>query len=286
MEDILFITTEGSVLQYFKRGNGPIMVVAPPAWGLSSRYLQETLTPLEKTFTLVYLEFRANGKSTRPDPSRMTCWHLADDLEYLRQELRLEKIEHLLGHSGGGTIALWYAIRYPDKVDRLVLLAHTLEGFNDGKSMREAIVEKARNPKMHDALRAWTSSWDGISDGEFAKVLRSFLPVYFYDPDSSTQSTALSTIQTIPLWNYQQLHGKDRTINYQEAELGNVTAKTLMIFCRADPVCTPMQGIATQKGIVGSKLVIYEECGHFPWMEKKEETFRDIVGFCYAGGSC
>ncbi|KAL7928366.1 alpha/beta-hydrolase [Trichoderma chlorosporum] len=280
MEDISFKTETGSVLQYFKRGNGPTMIVAPPAWGLSSKYLQETLAPLEQTFTLIYLEFRANGKSTRPDPSHMSCWHLADDIEYLRKELRLEKIAHLLAHSGGGTIALWYAIRYPDKVDRLVLLNHTLEGFNDSKSRKEAIIEKSHNPKMHAALKAWTSQWEDLSDEGFAQVIRSFLPVYFYDPDASTRSTELNNVQSVPLWNYKLLHGKDQNINYQEPELGNVTAKTLLIFCRADPVCTPTQGIATHEGIPGSKLIIYEQCGHFPWMEKGEETFRDIIQFC------
>ncbi|KAL5093518.1 hypothetical protein Trisim1_010248 [Trichoderma cf. simile WF8] len=280
MADVVFKTTTGSTLQYFKRGNGPLMIISPPAWGLSSKYLQETLTPLEQTFTLIYLEFRANGKSTRPDPSEMSCWHLADDIEYLRQELGLEKIPRLLGHSGGGTIALWYAIRYPEKVDRLILLNHTLEGFNDGKSMKEAIVEKSKNPKMHAALKAWTASWEDLSDEGFAQVIRSFLPVYFYDPDASTRSTELSNIQSVSLWNYQLLHGSDRNVHYQEPELSKVTAKTLMIFCRADPVCTPTQGEATHKGMPGSKLIIYDECGHFPWMEKEEETFRDIVEFC------
>ncbi|UKZ50322.1 hypothetical protein TrVGV298_004580 [Trichoderma virens] len=282
MEDVSFKTAVGSTLQYFKRGTGPIMIVSPPAWGLSSKYLQETLTPLEETFTLVYLEFRANGKSTRPDPSEMSCWHLADDVEYLRQELELGKIPHLLGHSGGGTIALWYAIRYPDKVDRLVLLNHHLDGFNDGKSMKEAIVEKSRNPKMHDAIKAWTTSWEDLSDEGFAQVIRSFLPVYFYDPDASTQSTELSNIQSVSLWNYQLLHGTDRKVNYQEPELGNVTAKTLMIFCQADPVCTPTQGIATHKGIPGSKLVIYEQCGHFPWMEKRKRHLKKLSTFVHS----
>lgn len=280
MGEATFKTEIGSTLHYFKRGNGPVMIVSPPAWGLSSKYLQEGLAPLEQTFTVVYLEFRANGKSTRPDPSEMTCWHLADDIEYLRQELKLEKIPCLLGHSGGGTIALWYAIRYAANVDRLILLTHRLEGFNDNKSIKDAILEKKKNPKMHAALRAWTSSWEDLSDTDFARVIRSFLPVYFHDPDACTQSVELSNIQTVPLWNYQLLNSQDREPQYQELELGKVTAKTLMIFCREDPVCTPTQGIATERGIAGSKLVIYEECGHFPWIEKEEETFGEISQFC------
>lgn len=257
------------------------MIIAPPAWGLSSLYLQEGLVPLEQTFTLVYLEFRANGKSTRPESSsEMTCWHLADDIEFLRQELQLEKIPYLLGHSGGGTIALWYAIRYPDKVDRLVLLNHRLDGFDDREGLKNSIVEKKEDPKMHAALKAWTSSWDDLSDEKFASAIRSFLPIYFWNADASVQSKELNSLQTVPLWNYQLLHGSDQQTRYQEQELGKVSAKTFMIFCQADPVCTPAQGIATQKGIAGSKLVIYEQCGHFPWIEKGEETFRDITEFC------
>ncbi|KAM0255050.1 hypothetical protein ACHAQJ_006128 [Trichoderma viride] len=91
MEEKIFETAVGSKLQYFRRGSGPIMIIAPPAWGLSTKYLQEGLTPLEQIFTLVYLEFRGNGKSTRPKAFEMTCWHLADDIEHLRQELQLEK---------------------------------------------------------------------------------------------------------------------------------------------------------------------------------------------------
>lgn len=280
MEENVFETKIGSKLHYYKRGSGPIMIVTPPAWGLSSLYLQEGLAPLEQTFTLIHLELRANGKSTRPAASEMTCWHLADDIEYLRQELHLKTIPFLLGHSGGGTIALWYAIRYPDKVDRLVLLNHRLEGFDDSESLKNSIIEKKKDPKMHAPLKAWTSSWDDLSDEKFASIIRSFLPVYFWNPDAAVQSKELNSLQTVSLWNYRLLHGSDQEDQHQEQELDKVSAKTFMIFCQADPVCTPTQGIATQKGIAGSKLVIYEHCGHFPWIEKGEETFRDIIEFC------
>ncbi|TFA99717.1 hypothetical protein CCMA1212_008465 [Trichoderma ghanense] len=279
MQDVLFKTTAGSTLRYFKRGNGPILIVTPPGWGLGTSYLQEAFKPLETTFTLVFLELRGNGKSSRPAASEMSCWHLADDIEHLRQELKMEKISYLLGHSGGGTIALWYAAKYPNKVDRLILLNHRLDGFDDSKSMKEAILEKAKNPKMHAPLKAWTTSHENLTDEGFAQVIRSFLPMYFYNPDAFYRSKELSNLQSVPLWNYQTVNGVDREAHRQEPELGKVTAKTLMISCRADPVCTPAQAMATQKGIAGSKLVIYDECGHFPWLEK-EETFRDITDFC------
>jgi pimeloyl-ACP methyl ester carboxylesterase len=35
----------------------------------------------------------------------------------------------------------------------------------------------------------------------------------------------------------------------------------------------------TVEGIEGARLVVYEECGHMLWIEKKEEFFRDIISF-------
>lgn len=94
----------------------------------------------------------------------MTSWHLAEDVEHLRQHLGMDQIQRLMGHSGGGTIALWYAIRYPDKVNRLVLLSHQLEGFDDSESIEAAVEKKRQNPKFHPAVDAWTGPWDDLSD--------------------------------------------------------------------------------------------------------------------------
>ncbi|KAM5347720.1 hypothetical protein ACJ41O_007544 [Fusarium nematophilum] len=274
----VFHTREGSRLHYIVRGNGPAIIVLPPAWGVGSPYLQDGLAELEEEFTLIHLEFRGNARSTRPEADHMTCWHLAEDVESLRQELDLDTIPRLMGHSGGGTIALWYAIRFPDKVERLILLNHQLEGFDDSQSMEAALAKKRQDPRFHAALEALTSPWDNLSDAEFATTLRQLLPVYFYDPDHA-QKSPLATLAQVPLWNHQMLHGKHRPTPSQETELHHVTAKTLMIFARDDAICTPTQGLATGRGIAHSELVVYEECGHFPWMEKREETLTAITRF-------
>ncbi|KAJ3538536.1 hypothetical protein NM208_g5869 [Fusarium decemcellulare] len=274
----VFRTTDGFELQYFVRGSGPLVIVLPPAWGIGSFYLQDGFAELENKFTLVYLEFRSNAKSTRREAEFMTVWHLVDDVESLRQELNLDRIPRLMGHSGGGTVALWYAIRYPDKVTNLLLLNHRLEGFDDSESSGAALAQKQKDLRLQSALEAGPSTWDGLSDTEFAKTLVQFLPVYFYDP-SVAPTSSLASLATAPLWNYQMLHGKDRPSKRQEDQLDKVQAKTLMIFSRDDPITTPIHGIVTKKGIMNSELVVYEKCGHFPWMEKKEETLADIVRF-------
>lgn len=274
----LFRTSGDFILHYFVRGTGPPVIILPLAWGIGSCYLQDGLADLEERFTLIYLEFRSNAKSTRRSSELMTSWHLADDVEALRQQLKLDTIPRLIGHSGGGTAALWYAIRYPERVDSLVLLNHQLENFDDSQSMGVVLAEKRQDPRFHAGLETWTSSWDGLSDLDFAQTIQKFLPVYFYDPSCASRSP-LATLREAPLWNYQMLHGKYRRSKCQEEQLHQVTARTLVIFSQEDPICTPTQGMATKQGIKGSELVVFQKCGHFPWMERKEETLNEITQF-------
>jgi pimeloyl-ACP methyl ester carboxylesterase len=37
--------------------------------------------------------------------------------------------------------------------------------------------------------------------------------------------------------------------------------------------------MVTKNGISGSKMVVYDKCGHFPWIEKKEEVINELQEF-------
>lgn len=72
----------------------------------------------------------------------MTFQGLAERLAALLDELGLTSA-HLLGHSLGGMIALEFAVRFPDRVRSLVLLATTAAfGQRDGEFQRRFIAER------------------------------------------------------------------------------------------------------------------------------------------------
>ncbi|MBT8495576.1 MAG: prolyl aminopeptidase [Deltaproteobacteria bacterium] len=72
-------------------------------------------------YRIVLFDQRGCGKS-RPHASldANTTWHLVDDIETLRRHLNVERWQ-LFGGSWGSTLALTYAINYPDRVTELVL---------------------------------------------------------------------------------------------------------------------------------------------------------------------
>lgn len=83
---------------------------------------------------MITYDSRGAGKS--PVPERPTD-HVAD-LRGLIQTLTLGRVS-LIGHSLGGEIATNYALQYPDEVDKLILVAPGLTGFEFGSAYQQMI---------------------------------------------------------------------------------------------------------------------------------------------------
>ena len=78
-------------VHYTVAGKGPLLFVCSPGWGAGSLYLQQGLAPLEEHFTLLFIDTRGSGKSSKPqDATRMTAVEMADDIEALRSYLSLD----------------------------------------------------------------------------------------------------------------------------------------------------------------------------------------------------
>jgi hypothetical protein len=83
-------------LHYIVAGHGPLLLVTSPGWGIGSLYLQRGLAPLEDQLTLLYLDTRGSGGSTRPEDSeQMSTAAMADDIDRLRSYLGLDAINLL-----------------------------------------------------------------------------------------------------------------------------------------------------------------------------------------------
>jgi proline iminopeptidase len=80
---------------------------------------------LEKSWRVVYLDQRGAGRSERPkDKSSYSINIMVDDIERLRKQLGTPRIV-LLGHSFGTQLATEYAVKYPSRVQAVVLVAAT-----------------------------------------------------------------------------------------------------------------------------------------------------------------
>lgn len=268
-----------------------VIIIQCPGWGLGSEYLQNGLKGLwepedhtstaPSSDTVIFFHPRGTHGSSRPPASRMTSMpDLASDLEDLRQHLHLDHYPVLLGHSNGGAIALGYAEMYPRRVHKLVLLDHQLVGSQDRSLLQ---LEATRvDPRYQDA---WDSMLDrqSHSDEEFTESVREMWPLYFFNPGLYVPEL-LREIgdRKFSVWCYEAQGRCDKRLGnpMQMVEgLKDVQAKTLVIFGRDDMICGVGIAKRTMEGIADVQVIIYDECGHFPWIERKEQTISDIRKF-------
>lgn len=74
-----------------------------------------------KKHNVIFHDQRGCGQSLSENPfSHNTIDKLADDIEKLREHFGYDRI-HLFGHSWGSTLALFYAIKYPDSVKKMII---------------------------------------------------------------------------------------------------------------------------------------------------------------------
>ena len=103
---------------YIEQGEGQPFVLLHGN-GENSSYFRGQIDEFAKTYHVYAIDTRGHGKTPRGNMP-FTIRQFADDLQGFMAEHGISKA-HILGFSDGGNIAMVFAIRYPQMVDRLIL---------------------------------------------------------------------------------------------------------------------------------------------------------------------
>ena len=179
----------------------------------------------------------------------------------------------LLGFSHGAVVAVHYAARYPNGLDRLVL-AGGLAAFTDEvKAFAEEYIEsKAGEPWHDDAVDALAEEENGELD-DLAGLWQREAPLYFARWDERFRPAVVAGAvgaSGAPLAEFNELGFDVR------GELADITARTLVVSGAQDFVCGPPAAQELGQGIAGAQLVMIEDSGHMMFIEQPE-AFRSAV---------
>ena len=138
-------------LHYTDRGIGDVLILLHGNSEENGIFVHQ-IEYFSKKYRVVAIDTRGHGKSPR-GTKPFTIRQFAEDLHEFMDEHEIKKA-HILGFSDGGNIALIFAIRYPEYVDRLILNGANLfeAGIVDEaqiairKDYKEAL-EKAKTDK-------------------------------------------------------------------------------------------------------------------------------------------
>ena len=103
---------------YVERGKGTSIILLHGN-GESSDYFKGQIDEFSGQYHVYALDTRGHGRTPRGDKP-FTIRQFADDLLGFMDRHQIGKA-HLLGFSDGGNTAMVFAIRHPDRVDRLIL---------------------------------------------------------------------------------------------------------------------------------------------------------------------
>ncbi|ABZ76799.1 alpha/beta hydrolase fold [Shewanella halifaxensis HAW-EB4] len=157
-------------MHYVTSGQGPVVILIHGLFGDLDN-LKTLGKELEENFTVVRIDVLNHGSS--PHVANMSYESLADSMAKLIEELNCTDAI-LIGHSMGGKIAMATALKYPQRVSKLVVADIAPVAYQNRHDKVFAALESMPLPEIKDRRQALAhmQSWD-IDDATAQFLLKS-----------------------------------------------------------------------------------------------------------------
>lgn len=234
----------------------------------SARFWLDFTPRMKRSFRVVVLDNRGVGRSDKPLRPFSTRT-MADDVEAVLDHARIEKA-HVFGMSLGGMIAMRFALRHPERVDRLVLGCTTMGGRSAKKIPVTSIAKLLAAGRMSfaDALE-YTAPI--VVSPEFLEERDDIVPAW----------RAIAVSEPVPLKGsaLQLLAAAEHDVH---REVHEIKARTLVMTGDADRLIPAENSNRLAKAIPHAELVILPGAGHDFTTEQPERSARELERFLRA----
>lgn len=150
--------THAPILYSEIKGNGKVLVLLH-GYLSSSHYFKHISEELKTTHKVISIDLLGFGKSPKPRGNYTYEEHVAA-LHATLEHLKIASPFTLLGHSMGALIALRYAVKYGDTIDRLLLFNPPL--FTNTNQMIEAHKASGRHYRVFLYSPARNGYWKAL----------------------------------------------------------------------------------------------------------------------------
>ena len=279
----------GANMHYRDEGNpnGPVLVMVHGGFG-SLQNWDGWVAELKNDFRLISMDLLGHGL-TGAYPANIYTRHAERDaVHMLLQELGVKRYT-IAGNSFGGGIALEVALEYPSGVEGLVLVAS--EGVPNGEDGYDASMFSNEEPVSPDSPDYATTSWMESLGSKFIgpSVIRYSLDSLIYNKDLITDDFVdyfgrvlrYQGNRESQLLMFSQGFSFIATQPKQDLlpRLSEIKCPTLVMAGKGDTLVPLRVSEAFDEHIAISDLVVVEQAGHMPMIEKPKETAADVRRF-------
>jgi pimeloyl-ACP methyl ester carboxylesterase len=270
------VEVDGVRTFYLDAGSGPPVVLLH-GLGATNASMLPTLRDLSRDHRVIAPDLPGFGDSDKP----IRPLHAAFYAHWLASFLEALGIEraHLVGNSMGGRVAVEAGLRYPDLVDRLVLLAPSpafLRGREWVRLVRLLRPEMAVVPLplphhwVTRDMRRMFSRPERLSEEWYDAAADEFLRVF----DSVRgRISFFSAARQIYL---EEPHRKPGGF---WGRLPELSRPAMFVWGDRDRLVPAKFGEHVERALPSARSVVLSDCGHVPQFERPEENHRLIRQF-------
>jgi 2-hydroxy-6-oxonona-2,4-dienedioate hydrolase len=240
----------------FLHGSGP----GASSWSNFAR----NVAPISSHFRCLLMDQPGYGKTdswTMTEPRNTVNARAVKDLIDV---LGIERVS-LVGNSMGGGTALCFAVDYPERLHKMVLM-----GSGGAGTSLFAVTPS-------EGIKVLNETFDNPSVEQFRKLIN----VMLYDGASVPDQILKERYETT-VGNPGHIEARKNSVNVQRnlaLDLPNIKAETLIIHGRNDRV-VPLEGsLALLSAIPNSSLHVFNRCGHWAQYEHADEFNRLVIDF-------
>ena len=267
---------EGKIA-YIKEGNGKKVLLFLHGLSSNSDAWFRNIETLDKDFTCIAIDLPGFGKSYK-NADEFTATYFASIVKEFAEKMKIEKFT-LVGHSMGGQTAIKFAAKYPEKLDKLILIAPA--GIEKFSEFEGTAMKMVMNPTT---IMASTEE----------QIDRNYQLNFYKMPEEAAQMiqdrkniVKSADFEAHAIAIQKSVKGMlDDTVTQ---DLEKISTSTLILFGKNDalipnkylhPTLTIDELSKTaQESIKGSKLILINEAGHFLQFEKPIEVNKEIKEF-------
>ena len=268
-----YITLRNEKIYAKVMGKGEPLIFLHGGPGGEHRFFLPHLQDLSQYFTLIFYDQRGCGQSEKAINEEYTMDGEVETLEALRQFFNIDKL-NLIGESWGSMLALLYAAKYPNHVNKLFMTAAV--GATKGGYFR--FEKELLNRLTKDERIRLEELSPKVDQGEVdvAEIFKIIDPYYVYSPESLIKRTKTQSNARV-----NEQIGKDITENYDVSKDANKLSNIPIMVAQGDhDIITPE--------ILEQELINYiphievreiKNCGHWSVIEQPEQLQAMIKDF-------
>jgi pimeloyl-ACP methyl ester carboxylesterase len=275
-----FIEINDVTVHYKEMGEGETDFILLHGFGASVYSWREVMDDFAQLGRVIAYDRPAFGLTERPMPETWTenPYGMDANIELLRGLMDVLGIEKaiLVGNSAGGGVSVAFALKYPERIQSLVLVDPGLGGGRGPQFPAWAL------PLM------WTPQMRHLGPlmmRDYKETLPNTIQREWYDQTKLTDETRQEYLKLLQIEKWDRaFYELTFAPAYPELRpmLPNIVVPVLVIAGQEDRLIRSSYFEAVSKEIPGAQLVLLPKCGHVPheecpdiFMEKVEEYLEN-----------